>query len=90
MFITPLHQKFTTCEGESSYSTASEATGCYTQLFALIFNPHPANIRTNPEPGTFPSRRAAVAIDNCNDFHIVNMTLQTNCLWSSGRVVDYR
>lgn len=42
-----------------------------------VFNPHPANIRTNPEKGTFPSRRAAVTIDNCNDFHIVNMTLQT-------------
>lgn len=42
-----------------------------------VFNPHPANIRTNPEKGTFPSRRAAVTVDNCNDFHIVNMTLQT-------------
>lgn len=42
-----------------------------------VFNPHPANIRTNPEKGTFPSRRAAVTIDNCNDFHIVNMTLET-------------
>jgi hypothetical protein len=42
-----------------------------------VFNPHPANIRTNPEPGTFPSRRAAVSIDNCNGIHIVNMTLQT-------------
>jgi pectinesterase len=42
-----------------------------------VFNPHPANIRTNPEPGTFPSRRAAVAIDNCNDIHVVNMTLET-------------
>jgi pectinesterase len=42
-----------------------------------VFNPHPANIRTNPQPGTFPSRRAAVAIDNCNDIHLVNMTLQT-------------
>jgi len=42
-----------------------------------VFNPHPANIRTNPEPGTFPSRRAAVTVDNCNDIHIVNMTLQT-------------
>lgn len=42
-----------------------------------VFNPHPANIRTNPEKGTFPSRRAAVAIDNCNDFHIVKMMLQT-------------
>ena len=42
-----------------------------------VFNPHPANIRTNPEPGTFPSRRAAVTVDNSNDIHIVNMTLQT-------------
>jgi pectin methylesterase-like acyl-CoA thioesterase len=42
-----------------------------------VFNPHPANVRTNPEAGTFPSRRAAVAIDNCNDIHIVNMTLHT-------------
>lgn len=42
-----------------------------------VFNPHPANIRTNPEAGTFPSRRAAVAIDNCNDVHIVDMTMQT-------------
>ncbi len=42
-----------------------------------VFNPHPANIRTNPEAGTFPSRRAAVAIDNCNDIQIINMTLQT-------------
>ena len=42
-----------------------------------VFNPHPANIRTNPEKGTFPSRRAAVTIDNCDDFKVVNMTLQT-------------
>ena len=42
-----------------------------------VFNPHPANIRTNPEAGTFPSRRAAVAIDNCNDIHLINLTLQT-------------
>src|SRR6185295_12299811 len=42
-----------------------------------VFNPHPANIRTNPEPGTFPSRRAAVAVDNSNDIHILNMTMQT-------------
>lgn len=42
-----------------------------------VFNPHPANIRTNPEKGTFPSRRAAVAIDNCDDINVINMTLQT-------------
>lgn len=42
-----------------------------------VFNPHPANIRTNPEKGTFPSRRAAVTVDNSNDIHLVNLTLQT-------------
>jgi pectinesterase len=42
-----------------------------------VFNPHPANIRTNPEAGTFPSRRAAVTVDNSNDIQIVRMTLQT-------------
>lgn len=42
-----------------------------------VFNPHPANIRTNPEKGTFPSRRAAVTIDNCDDVNVVNMTLET-------------
>ena len=42
-----------------------------------VFNPHPVNIRTNELAGTFPSRRAAFAVDNSNDIHILNMTLQT-------------
>ena len=42
-----------------------------------VFNPHPVNIRTNELPGTFPSRRAAFAVDNSNDIHILNMTLET-------------
>lgn len=42
-----------------------------------VFNPHPANIRTNPERGTFPSRRAAVTIDNCDDIQIFDITFQT-------------
>src|SRR5499427_3584357 len=42
-----------------------------------VFNPHPVNIRTNERAGTFPSRRAAVAGDNVNDIHIVNLTLET-------------
>lgn len=42
-----------------------------------VFNPHPVNIRTNELAGTFPSRRAAFAVDNSNDIQIVNMTLQT-------------
>lgn len=42
-----------------------------------VFNPHPANIRTNPEKGSFPSRRAAFTADNSDGIHIVNMTIQT-------------
>src|SRR6185369_3225486 len=42
-----------------------------------VFNPHPVNIRTNELRGTFPTRRAAFAVDNSNDIHIINMTLQT-------------
>lgn len=42
-----------------------------------VFNPHPANIRTNPELGSFPSRRAAVMADNSNDITFRDITLQT-------------
>jgi len=42
-----------------------------------VFNPHPVNIRTNELAGTFPSRRAAVAVDNSNDIQLVNLTLET-------------
>ena len=42
-----------------------------------VFNPHPVNIRTNELAGTFPSRRAAFVVDNSNDVHIINMTLET-------------
>lgn len=45
-----------------------------------VFNPHPINIRTNELAGTFPSRRAAFAVDNSNDIHLVNVTLQTTAV----------
>jgi pectinesterase len=41
-----------------------------------VFNPHPLNIKTNEVPGTFPSRRAAFAADNCSDIHLVNLTVK--------------
>lgn len=41
-----------------------------------IFNPHPANIKTNEVPGTFPSRRAAFAVDNSCGIHLVNLTIK--------------
>lgn len=44
-----------------------------------VMNPHPADIKTNEWPGTFPSRRAAVAADNCSDMVFRNLTLQNDC-----------
>ena len=42
------------------------------------FNPHPINVKTNEWPGTFPSRRAAFAADNCYDMRFENLTIQTD------------
>lgn len=44
-----------------------------------VFNPHPADIKTNELKGTFPSRRAAFAADNCADMVFRNLTLKTDC-----------
>ncbi|MDR0811033.1 MAG: carbohydrate esterase [Paludibacter sp.] len=42
-----------------------------------VFNPHPINLKTNEARGTFPSRRAAFAADNCSDLRFENITIQT-------------
>jgi pectinesterase len=42
-----------------------------------IFNPHPVNIKTNEVPGTFPSRRAAFAVDHSSRINLVNLTIKT-------------
>lgn len=42
-----------------------------------VFNPHPANISTNEMPGTFPTRRAAFAADNCKGIHLMNLTIES-------------
>jgi pectinesterase len=42
-----------------------------------VFNPHPVNIKTNEVPGTFPSRRAAFAVDHSRRIHLVNFTVKT-------------
>lgn len=44
-----------------------------------VFNPHPIDIKTNELKGTFPSRRAAVAADNCNHMIFKDITFQTDC-----------
>lgn len=42
-----------------------------------VFNPHPINLKTNEMEGTFPSRRAAFAVDHCKGIHLVNLTIKT-------------
>jgi hypothetical protein len=42
-----------------------------------VFNPHPPNVGTNELPGTFPSRRAAFALDHVHDIALVNLTIAT-------------
>ncbi len=41
-----------------------------------VFNPHPWNLKTNEWPGSFPSRRAAFAIDNCTNIQLLNLTIK--------------
>lgn len=43
-----------------------------------VFNPHPLLVKTNEWPGTFPSRRAAFALDNCSDIIIEDITIATD------------
>ena len=42
-----------------------------------VFNPHPLNLKTNEVPGSFPSRRAAFAVDHSRNIHLVNLTIKT-------------
>jgi hypothetical protein len=42
-----------------------------------VFNPHPPNVGTNELPGTFPSRRAAFALDHVRDMVLDNLTIAT-------------
>ncbi|RKD92059.1 pectinesterase family protein [Mangrovibacterium diazotrophicum] len=42
-----------------------------------VFNPHPWNVKTNEWLGTFPSRRAAFAIDNCSNIQLMDLTVKT-------------
>lgn len=43
-----------------------------------VFNPHPESIKTNEKKGTFPSRRAAFAIDNCTHITLKNLTVKND------------
>ena len=41
-----------------------------------VFNPHPVNVKTNELRGTFPSRRAVFAADNCLNIQLANLTIR--------------
>lgn len=43
-----------------------------------VFNPHPLLVKTNEWPGTFPSRRAAFMLDNCEDIVMEDLTVATD------------
>ena len=67
------NKRFVTIEGESRDGVVVHYPN------NEVFNPHPADIKTNELKGTFPSRRAAFAADHCSDLIFRNLTLQTEC-----------
>ena len=67
------NKRFVTIEGESRDGVLVHYPN------NEVFNPHPADIKTNEVKGTFPSRRAAFAADNCSDLVMRNMTVKTDC-----------
>ena len=66
------NKRFVTIEGESRDGVVIHYPN------NEVFNPHPADIKTNELRGTFPSRRAAFAADNCTDMVFRNLTLRTD------------
>ena len=67
------NKRFVTIEGESREGVLIHYPN------NEVFNPHPADIKTNEVKGTFPSRRAAFAADNCSDLVMRDMTIKTDC-----------
>jgi len=67
------NKRFVTIEGESRDGVLIHYPN------NEVFNPHPADIKTNEVKGTFPSRRAAFAVDNCSDLVFRNLTVKTDC-----------
>ena len=66
------NKRFVTIEGESREGVVIHYKN------NEVFNPHPRDIKTNEVRGTFPSRRAAFAMDNCSDMVLRNMTIKTD------------
>ena len=68
------NKNYVTIEGEGREETIVHYPNCE------VFNPHPADIKTNELRGTFPSRRAAVAADNCRYMIFKDITFKTDCV----------
>ncbi|WP_321517288.1 pectinesterase family protein [uncultured Bacteroides sp.] len=66
------NKRFITIEGESREGVHIHYAN------NEVFNPHPADIKTNELPGTFPSRRAAFMSDNGFGIDLINLTIQTD------------
>ena len=66
------NKRFVTIEGESRDGVVIHYPN------NEVFNPHPADIKTNELKGTFPSRRSAFTADNCTDMIFRNLTLRTD------------
>ena len=43
-----------------------------------VFNPHPMTVKNNEKEGAFPYRRAAFALDHCDDVIIEDITIATD------------
>ena len=67
------NKRFVTIEGESRDGVLIHYPN------NEVFNPHPSDIKTNEVRGTFPSRRAAFAADNCSDLVLRSLTVKTDC-----------
>ena len=67
------NKNYVTIEGEGSATTRVHYPN------NEVFNPHPVDLKTNELKGTFPSRRAAVAADNCCHMIFRNITFETDC-----------
>ncbi len=66
------NKRFVTIEGESRDGVVVHYRN------NEVFNPHPADIKTNEVKGTFPSRRAAFAADHCSDLTFRHLTIKTD------------
>lgn len=61
-----------TIEGESREGVLIHYANCE------VFNPHPWEVKTNENVGTFPSRRASFMCDNGYDITLTSLTLRTD------------